>query len=118
MRRSVGLAVVFALLASVIATAQVYKVGDAGVSPPKIVKKVEPQYPDGVANDIEGEVLLTGVVSASGIIGAVDVTKSLDEDLDPAAIDALMKWEFEPGTKDGKPADIRMDFTIQFVRKK
>ncbi len=114
MRRSVGLAMIFGLFASVVTMAQVYKVGDAGVSAPKVVKRVEAQYPEGVVTDVEGDVLLTGVVSASGIIGAVDVTKSLDPDLDPAAIDALMKWEFEPGTKDGKPVDVRMDFTIPF----
>ncbi len=117
MRRSAGLAVIFALLASVVTIAQVYNVGDTGVTPPKVVKKVEAQYPDGPLNPVEGDVGLTAVISASGIIGAVDVTKALDPDLDPAAVDALIKWEFEPGTKDGKPVDVRMDFVIHFAHK-
>jgi TonB family protein len=116
MRRSVGLIVVFALFTSVLTSAQqIYNADDPGVTPPTVVKRVEPQYTqDARAAKVEGEVVLRAVVTSGGVVGGADVVKPLDPDLDTAAMDALLQWEFKPGTKDGKAVDVRMDFPFKF----
>jgi TonB family protein len=54
-----------------------------------------------------------------GSVGEVRITKSLDQQygLDEQAIKALVQWQFKPGTKDGKPADVRISIEMSFSLK-
>jgi TonB family protein len=70
-----------------------------------------------MAEKIEGEVVMDCVVKADGRVGDVTITQSLDPDLDQAAIDAVKLWEFEPGTKGGKPVAVLVTITIAFTLK-
>jgi TonB family protein len=45
------------------------------------------------------------------------VTKSLSDDLDKKAVQAVKKWEFKPGTNDGKPVAAGMNLAVQFKLK-
>ncbi len=70
-----------------------------------------------MADKIEGEVIMECVVKADGKVGDVRIVTSLDPDLDQAAIDAARQWEFDPGTKNGKPVDVLVTITIAFTLK-
>ncbi len=70
-----------------------------------------------MADKIEGEVIMECVVKADGKVGDIRIVKSLDPDLDQAAIDAASQWEFDPGTKNGKPVDVLVTITIGFTLK-
>ena len=105
-----------ALVASAAArTVQPYKIGDAGVKAPVLVKNVTPQYTkDARARHVQGTVELLAVVKTDGSVAGVRVTKSLDEQLDRQAIAALKQWTFKPGTKDGTPVDVEVNVQMSF----
>jgi TonB family protein len=90
-----------------------------GVTAPKLIKEVKPQYSARAIQDkVEGEVLMECVVKADGTVGDKKVIKSLDPDLDQAALDAAAQWVFEPGTRDGKPVNVLVTIAMAFTLKK
>ena len=93
----------------------VYKPGN-GVTAPTVVKQVKPQYTaDAKEAKVEGVVGLECVVEATGSVGDVTVTRSLDEGLDREAIKAVKQWRFEPGTKDGKAVPVLITLEMTFT---
>ena len=96
----------------------VYKVGD-GVKAPELVREVKPIYTQ-TAKDrgVQGAVELEVVVQSDGTVGDnVQVTKSLDPDLDQAAITAIKQWTFRPGTKDGTAVNVEVKVEMTFTLK-
>jgi TonB family protein len=108
------------LFAAPLAPAQeVYKPGN-GISLPVVVKEVKPSYTDEAkAAGIRGSVWLRVVVQADGLVGDVQVTRSLDQEygLDNEAVKAAKQWEFKPGTKDGKPVAVEVTVEMTFTLK-
>jgi protein TonB len=94
----------------------VYDPGN-GVTFPKLVKQVQPKYTEGARNArIQGAVELKAVVTSNGTVGDVTVLKSLDQQhgLDDEAVKAAKQWQFEPGTKEGKPVATRVTIIMEF----
>jgi protein TonB len=115
--RGRALAISLFVLASIVA-----KVGaqQTATTMPVLVKDVKPQYTQEAREArIQGNVLLDAVVLKDGTVGEVTVTKSLDKEhgLDDQAVKALKQWQFKPGTKDGKPADVRVSLEMSFTLK-
>jgi protein TonB len=95
----------------------VYEAG-TGVTLPKVTKTVKPYYDAGSMKDrVEGEVVLTCVVSKAGVPTGIEVTRSLDERLDAQAIHALEQWRFEPGQKNGEAVAVRIAVEMNFTLK-
>jgi TonB family protein len=85
------------------------------VTTPKLLREVKPQYTARALREkIQGEVLMECVVKADGTVGDKKIVKSLDPDLDQAALDAAAQWIFEPGTRDGKPVNVLVTITMAF----
>jgi len=59
-------------------------------------------------------VQLTFIVGADGLPRDIRVTKSLGYGLDQKAIEAVSKWRFRPGQKDGQAVDIRATIEVNF----
>jgi bla regulator protein BlaR1 len=96
---------------------EVHRPGGRVVAP-KLVREVKPQYtPRAMEEKIQGEVLMECVVKADGTVGDKKIVKSLDPDLDQAALDAAAQWLFEPGTRDGKPVNVLVTIAIAFTLK-
>ena len=91
----------------------VYDLGP-GITPPRIVKQVNPQYPNSRGVRVEGSVIIALIVSSKGLPLAPRVSKSLDKDLDANAIEAVKQWRFTPAQKDGKPVAVRISLQLQF----
>lgn len=109
----------FPMFATLNAQPVVYKPGN-GVSLPEVVKEVKPGYTRAAMDaKIQGSVWLKCVVSDTGHITDVEVTKSLDTEygLDQAAIDAARQWKFKPGQKDGKPVPVGITLELTFTLK-
>jgi periplasmic protein TonB len=105
-----------ALAVSAAAQSKPYKVGQEGVKSPVIIREVKPQYTrDAMERKVQGTVEIKTVVLTDGKVGAVEVTKPLDPDLDQAAIDALKQWIFRPGTKDDKPVEVEISVELTFT---
>ena len=84
---------------------------------PTVVREVKPDYtPEAKQQGIQGTIELSVVVNADGTVGEVKVTKSLDDKygLDQQAVIAMKKWQFRPGTKDGKPVAVQVTVEMSF----
>jgi len=84
------------------------------VKPPKLIKKVEPVYPDEARKaGIEGAVTLEATTDNRGRVQNVKVLRSIPE-LDQAAVDAVKQWVYEPMVIDGKPRGVVFTITCRF----
>jgi periplasmic protein TonB len=89
---------------------------DKDVTKPVLISKVNPKYPEEAKKEkIQGEVVVTAIISAEGKVLDVTVKKSPDEQLSKAAMDAVKQWTFQPG-KDakGKAVQAKSDITVNF----
>jgi len=87
-------------------------VGD--IKPPKLIKKVEPFYPESARKaQIKGVVILETTTDKYGKVKKVKVLRSIPE-LDQAAIDAVKQWVYEPKIIDGKPTGVIFTVTVAF----
>jgi protein TonB len=78
-----------------------YKVG-AGVSPPSVLQKVEPEYSEeGRAAGLQGTVVVQVVIGPDGVARDARVVRGLGLGLDEQAIEAISQWRYKPGVKDG-----------------
>jgi TonB family protein len=99
---------------------EIFKVGDDGVSPPRVLTDVSPQYTKQAMDaKIQGTVWLRAVVLASGDIADVEVVTSLDDTygLDRNAVAAAKQWTFVAGRKDGKPVAVEVTLEMTFTLK-
>ena len=95
-------------------SARIYKVAQVQ-TPPKVVSKVEPNYTDDARDaKIQGPVVLSLIVDRQGRAQNIRVTKSLDKGLDQQAMDAIEKWHFSPGIKNGKPVRVAATIEVNF----
>ena len=87
------------------------------VKPPKKIKHVDPVYPpEAKEAGIEGIVIIDAIVDKEGKVGHAEVVRSVPE-LDQAALDAVLQWEFEPTYIKGKAVSVRFTVTINFTLK-
>lgn len=91
-----------------------YRIG-GGVSPPSVLSKVEPEYSEQARKaKWQGTVILQLVVDEHGMPRDMRVTRSLGLGLDEKAIEAVGKWRFKPGMKDGKPVPVIATIEVNF----
>jgi len=85
------------------------------VKAPVAISKVDPTYPE-VARKarISGIVIVECVIDKNGIVQNVQVLKALPFGLDQAAVEAVKKWKFRPGTLNGQPVDVIFNLTVNF----
>lgn len=89
-----------------------------GVTPPRLIHKVEPQYSsEARSNNIQGTVIFELVVSGKGRAVDITVISPLGFGLDEKAQAAIEQWEFVPGMKDGVPVSIlaHVEVTFRFL---
>ena len=91
-----------------------YRIG-GGVSAPVPIYQPEPEYSEEARKaKWQGTVLLSLVVDETGKAVGIKVTKSLGLGLDQKAIEAVEKWKFKPGMKDGKPVPVMASVEVNF----
>jgi TonB family protein len=94
-----------------------YRPGN-GVTLPRILREVKPQYTaDAMRAKIQGEVWLEAVVLPDGVVGQIEVIRSLDPTfgLDQEAVKAARQWRFIPGTRFGEPVPVLVTIQMQFT---
>jgi periplasmic protein TonB len=92
----------------------VYRPGGA-VSNPIPISRPEPQYSEEARKaKWGGTVLLSLVVDETGHTTDIHVIKPLGLGLDEKAIEAVSKWLFKPGMKDGKPVKVYAQIEVTF----
>jgi protein TonB len=91
-----------------------YRIG-GGVSPPSILYKVEPEYSEEARKaKFQGTVLLFVIVDEKGNPTSIKIIRPLGLGLDQKAIEAVEKWKFSPGKKDGKPVPVQAQIEVNF----
>jgi TonB family protein len=86
-------------------------------TPPKLTKRVPPQYPTAALNrKIEGVVILEVRIDKQGKVKDVKILRSLAA-LDKAATKAVEQWIYEPVVIDGRPQDAVFTVTVDFKLK-
>ena len=82
--------------------------GDPRIRPPRVRKRVEVEFAKGArAFGTSGELIADFVVTKDGAVIAPRVLRALPAPtLTYTALEALRRWKIEPGTIDGKPADV------------
>jgi TonB family protein len=92
----------------------VYRVG-GGVSAPALIHKVEPKYSEEARKaKYQGTVILYVEISPDGRAVNPRVVRSLGLGLDENAIEAVRKWKFRPGYKDGKAVTVVAQIEVNF----
>ncbi len=91
-----------------------YRIG-GGVSAPVPIFRPEPEYSEEARKaKWQGAVLLQLVVDENGVPKDIKVVRSLGLGLDQKAIEAVQKWRFKPGLKDGKPVPVSANIEVNF----
>lgn len=92
----------------------VFRVG-GGVTAPVPLYRPEPEYSEEARKaKYQGTVVLYVEVDATGKPRNLRVVRSLGLGLDEKALEAVEKWKFRPGYKDGKPVTVAATVEVNF----
>jgi TonB family protein len=92
----------------------VYRPGN-GVSLPTVTFKVDPEYSEEARKaKWAGTVILYIEVNEKGQVQNPRVLRAVGLGLDERAIEAVLKWRFRPGYKDGKPVTVAAQVEVNF----
>lgn len=90
-------------------------IGHSPVAAPEVLSKFDPAYPGDLMHDgVQGIVILTAIIRSDGSVGDITVVRSLDPRLDRNAVEALSRWLFRPGLRDGLAIDLEAVITVPF----
>lgn len=82
---------------------------------PRRIAEIKPDYPAiARARQIEGDVVLQGLVGVDGTVTNVEVIKSAHAALTEAAVNAFLRFRYEPGRRNGIAVPSRVRVTIHF----
>lgn len=76
-----------------------------------------PEYPrTSVSVRQEGRVILRAVITARGRVESIEVVRAPRPELglSRAAIEAVRRWEYAPGTLHGRPVSVRLTVVVDF----
>jgi protein TonB len=92
-----------------------YVPGRGGVTYPTVTHQEDPEYSEEARKaHYQGQVVVYIEVDATGKVLNPRVVKSLGLGLDEKAIEAAMKWRFQPGTLNGKPVTTQAAIYMTF----
>lgn len=85
------------------------------VQAPKVVLRVEPDYTEDARKArLQGIVIIEAIIDTEGNVTQARILKGLAGGLDRSALEAVRKWKFEPGRKDGRPVPVIFDLMVRF----
>lgn len=88
------------------------------IKPPRLIKKVGPVYPkEALEARVEGIVILGMRTDIQGRVSQVMVYNSKTPLLNPAAIDAVKQWVYEPLVVKGEPKEAVFTTSVHFKLK-
>jgi TonB family protein len=86
-----------------------------GITFPELIYTPEPDFSDEARKrHIEGMVVLSAIVTSKGETTDVRVLNGLGHGLDEKAVEAVRRWKFHPGSKDGKPVSVELKVEVSF----
>jgi TonB family protein len=99
-----------------VASQEAALVAGQDVVPPKNTVYIEPVYPDAARRaGVQGLVVLEFVVDSKGEPGRIRVLRSIPP-LDPAALESVKKWRYEPTLVDGVAREVILRVPVAFFQ--
>ena len=88
----------------------------AGFVYPKEISRKSPKFPEGARQfRITGTLVVDVVITENGTVSSPRVITPLPAPtLSYAALEAIRKWRYEPGTRDGKPVPVPLTVNVTF----
>lgn len=87
----------------------------SGVVAPRAIYDPEPEYSEEARKvKQQGTVILSLVVDQQGRARDIRLVRSLGMGLDEKAVEAVKKWKFSPGMKDGIPVAMQVNVEVNF----
>lgn len=89
-----------------------------GVSSPEVLHEERPQYTSGAMRaKVQGIVEVEAIVMPDGSVGQVQIVRSLDDrwGLDDKAVEAVKRWRFRPGMRQGKAVPVLVNIELTFT---
>ena len=87
----------------------------ANVTRPVVLIRVDPEYSEEARKaKYSGTVELAVIVDREGRARDIRVVKSLGLGLDEKAVEAVAKWKFRPGMRNGLPVNVRARIEVNF----
>jgi protein TonB len=80
--------------------------------------RVLPRYPEVARRaGVEGQVILQAVIRADGSVGSLLVLRETPSRIGfgSAALEAVSKWRYRPGTQRGRAVTVQVTITVQFT---
>lgn len=91
------------------------RVGGA-VEAAKLIENRPPEYPESAkARGAQGMVVLEATIAADGTPENFKVISSPDDDLTKAALDAVIKWRYQPTLLNGDPVEVVTTVAVNFT---
>ena len=86
------------------------------VTPPRVLKHVEPHYPAGARTfDVAGILIVEVIIDKAGRVTSPRIRRALPAaTLSYAALEAVKQWRFEPGRIGGEAVDVLFNLTVNF----
>jgi periplasmic protein TonB len=92
----------------------IFDIGDVEEKPVP-TRQIEPTYPPAFRRQkIDGSVVVVFVVDEQGNVVAPRVERSTHMEFEKPALDAIRRWKFTPGKKDGKEVKVRVRAPLIF----
>ena len=97
-------------------TVDEYKRLGKQVIAPKILKQIEPEYPERLRKKkLVGKVVIVFVVDENGVPKNPKVKESSHREFDSIALKTINQWRFIPGQVEGNVAPIVTDVEFNFM---
>jgi protein TonB len=98
------------------ATDQIFALADLDQAP-RAVFQPAPEYPSALRKQkLDGTVHVLFMVDKTGRVESPLVQKSTNPGFEAAALQAVKRWRFEPGKRNGEPVVFRMRVPITFKK--
>lgn len=93
-----------------------FRAGEGGVAAPVPIRQIDPEYTaEATRKGIQGEVWIEAVVDVNGNVVEPRLLRGLpDDELNRRAMEAIQRWTFRPGMKDGQPVAVIAVFTVTY----
>jgi len=99
------------------AVGSIRKIDTPRLEEPRLLKRVDPVYPEGARKTlVAGRVVLEVVLDRYGVPHApivVEMTEGCEE-LAAAAVEAVLQWRYEPARLDGSPVPVYFSVNVSF----
>ena len=82
---------------------------------PQVIYQIDPEFSEEARRaKINGTVILVVDIDAQGRPVNVRIARSLGMGLDEKAMEAVLRWKFRPGRRDGKPVTVPATIEVNF----